>query len=493
MAIKSLIGMSERVSNGLPQIGVIHKGAPKPKGRPGADLEDHFRIETDPLEVKAIAALSVYGPKPNPLNVWMPYPTVEENLETWFEAYQASRLVGRSEGRDGKVIKLIDHAGNHGPAGDLLVYRGEVVKEFADYKVGDEMPHPNTAGKDARGNGIPWSAVGRLRVVIDEVGRAVVYLLQTTSFFDCARLTDNLTNYFANYTNGDLQGIPMQLKRSPVLVRWGDGANRKSKVNWLCSLELHPAWFAKKIDALRQAADPTSRLALMVGDGLPPGEAEAYSDGLETTDGITTMGGTQEIIDVDPSLMVDLTEEDEPDFPIGTYDEDGQYMAPEPDPEDVQALVEKVEKMQAEIDEGPPPPTKLENNDMPGKRGQPKTKRPLDAFLLQTRMNAKMNGQRVKFETTTERQINALTGAFAAVTGLDRKSDELANQIDMILFWLVGKHSIKELNNVEYDAIRNTWLEAEWKDGKWKFNKHAKAEAEGCYKGGITYNEISVD
>lgn len=470
MAIKSLIGMSERVQNGLPQIGTIHKGAPKPKGRPGKDLEDHFRIETDPLEVAAIKALEVYGPKPNPINVWMPFPTVEQNLETWFEAYQANGLVGRSEGRDGKIIKLIDHVGNYGTPGDLLVYRGAVVKPFLDYKVGDEMPHTPTAGKDARGNGIPWSAVGRLRVVIDEVGRAVVYLLQTTSFFDCDRLTQNLTNYYANYTNGDLQGVPMQLKRSPVLVRWNQNGQRKSKINWLCSLELHPAYFATKVNAFKAQYLPGGVPEDIDVQALPDGNAEQPL--------------TQEIIDVDPSLMVDLSEEDEPDFPVGTYDEDGRYVSPEPDPEDVAALVEKMNQMQDELDQPPPPPSEFSKNDMPGKRGQPKTKRPYDAFTVKTRLNAKIDGQQVKHDRVTERQVNGLRGAFSAIFGLERNSDELATAVYHTLLYLVGNGSMAELNDAQYDAIRSNWLEAKWEGGKWSFNYHAGKEAEHCRDAG---------
>lgn len=470
MPIKSIVGMSTR-GQAFPQIGNWRKGAKKTGNRPGKDLT-YFRVEVDPLETEALEIIrEVYGDEPNPVNIFMPFPTVLENFDFWYEAYQASRLIGRSEGPGGLIVRLVDHSN-----GDVLVSGGICVIPFADYNVGDPVPHTKYAGKDHKGDYIKWKATGRLRVIVPELRRAVYFMVHTTSILDCQRIFEALENYYENFSHGDLRGIPMRMRRSPVTIRYPDPNNpgqRRTTEKWLISLELHPTYFDRSQTALQRGADPLL--------ALPE--------------------GTEEVIDVQYEEIIDDDEDDDV-FADEIVAEEGDPAGPRtPEPvaeEQVEELVEKINGMMEEVEAPPEPPTAFEKTDLPRKKNMDPNdpekwvgeKRPYNAYLTKTRLAKKMDGQEVTHQAPTKRQANALEGAFASLLDLGRPSDELDAAIAYILSWLVGKKSVNQLNNVEYDIIRTNWLEAEWKNSKWSFNEHAQKEAGACWKAQL---EAEVD
>jgi hypothetical protein len=479
MPIASLKGMSTR-GQAFPQIGNIRKGAPKkPNGHVGADLK-WFRFEVDPIETDAADIIAkAFGPEPNPIDAFMPFPTVEENFDNWYEAYQASRLIGRSEGPGGIIVKLLDHQ-----TGEWVVSGGKCVVPFGGHNVGDVVLHTKYAGKDAAGKGIPWKPVGRLKVVIPQLHRAVYLMLHTTSILDIVRIDDALQNCYTHISPGELRGVPMLIRRSPVKIRYPDPKNpsqRKTTEKWLISIEIHPAYFQRKHQALEQGADP---LLLQGGDDV------GYK--------VTQEGGEQ-VIDMQWSEIENDTDDD---LGVHEFEDSGKkpYVPPPDNDEKVEALVDTIDEMKAELDEQPPPPTAFEKNDLPRKRNMDKSdpevwvegdKRPYTGFVTKTRLVKKMDNQKVEHTNPTKRQVNGLYGAFSALFDLERGSVELETAIAYTLDYLVGVRKIEKLNNVQYEIIRTLWLEAEWRNGTWHFNQHAKAEAENCRQCGLK-NEVDT-
>jgi len=73
-------------------LGKLRKGGEKSGNRPGADL-DHFRFVPDNGRADILQAfVDAYGEKPERLEVYFPYPTMEENFRSWREDYGANHL-----------------------------------------------------------------------------------------------------------------------------------------------------------------------------------------------------------------------------------------------------------------------------------------------------------------------------------------------------------------------------------------------------------------
>lgn len=245
-------GLTDR-GQAFPQIGTIRKGDKKTENKPGKDLT-YFRVEIDEREKEAIASFDkAYGPKPTDLNVLLPFNEIEKFWDAWRELYNTGALVHRC---DGEFVNYeIDPVSGQVLVRDWLNDQGERVA----CKL---QKHP-----DKRKRCRP---VGRLKVVIPELGRLGYFTLNTTSLFDVIHISEQL-GALAQINNGQMAGVPMILKRRPAMVSTPitdkeTGQTKRARVEkWLISIEANPKWVAAKIKSMHLAALPEFARPLIDG------------------------------------------------------------------------------------------------------------------------------------------------------------------------------------------------------------------------------------
>jgi len=267
MPIKGLTNQAPQ----FPMIGELRKGAPKPEqgDRPGRDLT-YFRFTSD-LEGVCEAFEAAYDGEPRLINVFLPFPTVDENWEAWQEEYAAGGLKHRCDGE--YVVRVQDKDGT-----------------YTD-------PEPGTV--KCPGGCKP---AGRLKVIIPELQRLAYVLVLTTSKWDILNLDGQLRALYE--IKRDLRGIPLQLRRRPEKKSTPSKGKRVRREIWLLSIEAAPTYVALQLAAQEAAALPK----------LP-----------ETTRPIVVDSATGEIVDDDwePELFDAGEDEPMPEPP------------PEPDEEEV--------------------------------------------------------------------------------------------------------------------------------------------------------------
>lgn len=229
-------GMTDQAPS-FPQIGVIRKGAPKPKDgkRPGKDLQ-YFRVEFDEEEVEAAEVFArIYGNTPTEINILIPFDEIDRSWEAWREAYVASALIHRCDGEN--VVYAIDPK-----TGEVLVQNGVSVKTH----------QPVACDGKAK-----CKPTGRLRVIIPELQRLAYMLVLTTSIHDICNISKQLKGI--KDMNGDrLRGIPLVLRRRPKKISTPSGPNgkRARRVKWLLSIEADPKWVKAKMEQIQAASYP---------------------------------------------------------------------------------------------------------------------------------------------------------------------------------------------------------------------------------------------
>lgn len=254
-------GLTDR-GMAFPQIGQIRKGGKVTKTtKQGKQVEmpvdlEYFRVVFDEREEATSAKfLASYGEKPTDINIYFPFDQIERMWDAWLEAYTANRMVARSDGA------MITYQVNPS-TGEVIVQNGYNIKtgEVALYTPG--MP----AGTDYQGKPIPFSPVGRLRVIVPELQRAAYMLLITGSFRDIDNISQQLLA-FKTLNKGIISGIPFTLRRRPqwIQVPLNDGTKQRVK-KWMVSIEAAPDWVQAQIEASRVRAFPEHLLM--------PGSAE---------------------------------------------------------------------------------------------------------------------------------------------------------------------------------------------------------------------------
>ncbi|MDE2096708.1 MAG: hypothetical protein KGL39_05620 [Patescibacteria group bacterium] len=228
-----ILGLTER-SAAFPRIGVIRKGAPKPNDRqPGRDLEWFRFTSEDPGAMQAFA--DAYGTEPTEINVMFPYQTVDEVWYAWREQWLHGGLVHRCDG-EMMVIWRTDDGG----------YSQE------------RTPCPKALDKYGKRTCKP---VGRLMVVVPELQRLAIVVVQTTSLWDILTLQENLGA--AEQMRGDLRGIPFILRRRPrsISTPREDGSRVRVQKS-LLSIEPNPDWVRLQLAEARRLALPGARAML---------------------------------------------------------------------------------------------------------------------------------------------------------------------------------------------------------------------------------------
>lgn len=218
----------------FPRIGELRKGGVKsdPK-RPGPDL-DYFRFTSSVPGVENRFG-SIYGKEPQSVNVFLPYHTTEENFEAWKEAWVAGGLQHRC---DGEFVTVTQQGGQY-------------VK----------LPH----GKMQCPGGC--KQVGRLKIIIPELGRLAYVVALTTSIWDISEVHSNLAAYEA--LRGSLQGIPFVLSRVPRMISVpGTDGKRVRREKWLWHIEADAHWVSAQLGVMqRQALPSPSGATLSLGSG----------------------------------------------------------------------------------------------------------------------------------------------------------------------------------------------------------------------------------
>jgi hypothetical protein len=224
-------GMTDRGA-AFPRIGELRKGGEKVSAsRPGPDL-DYFRFTSkDPAALTAFTA--AYGNQPRAVNCYLPYATAIENFDAFIEEWVAGGLVWRGDGET------------------LLMWR------TPDGKYSQE-PKPQPSG---------GKQVGRLKVIVPELGRLAYVTALTTSTWDIMDMASVLESYQA--LRGDLRGIPFVLSRVPRMVSTpGQDGKRVRREKWLWHLEAQPVWVQAQLSAMQRAALPgTAAAPLQLTDG----------------------------------------------------------------------------------------------------------------------------------------------------------------------------------------------------------------------------------
>jgi hypothetical protein len=254
-------GLTDRAAS-FPEIGQVRKGAPKPADgkRPGADLT-WFRVEFDEREVEAAATFKgEYGEQPDEINVLLPFNVVDENFDAWREAYVAGGLIHRCDG------DRIQYELGHGAKPAVVDGRPEKKCD-------------GTAG---------CKPVGRLKVLVPELHRLAYLTVMTTSLHDIMNLHRQLEALLQ--INGKLSGVPLKLRRRPMMISTPSGPDgkRARREKWLLSIEADPQWVKAKILAMKAAALPGNGL----GEDVPMLEAPDEPDegGPEWIESVVTAG-----------------------------------------------------------------------------------------------------------------------------------------------------------------------------------------------------------
>lgn len=228
-----IAGLTDRESAvpRLPVLGQLRKGEPRPESgdRPGRDT-DHFRFTSRAPEVAA-AFKEAYGSAPQALPVYLPYPRVNENFQTWQEEWVRGGLVHRC---DGETVSLWFDP-------KRLVY---VRSPRVD---GKPMPCPRGC-----------SPTGRLYVVLPGLvvaGHVGLVLLTTGSVHDILAIHGGLISVAQR---NDLTGVGFTLRRTETeitAVQQVQGERKRvRRPYWRVELVPDPAWMRVKLEQERRAA-----------------------------------------------------------------------------------------------------------------------------------------------------------------------------------------------------------------------------------------------
>ena len=213
-----IIGMTDKEAR-LPGIGQLRKGSPKGQNRPGRDL-DYFRFTSDDQEALEAFAAN-YPSQPRQLRVLLPYQTGDENMQSWKESWTAGALQHRCDGQT--TTLLLTRAGDY-----------------------DTEPHPCPGD---------CKQVGRLTVILPELGRLATVTVLTTSIHDIINLTSQLRSY--DLIRDDLRGVPFILQRKPKMVSVPLPDNKRTRLEkWLLSIEIAPDYVQKHLAQVEHLALP---------------------------------------------------------------------------------------------------------------------------------------------------------------------------------------------------------------------------------------------
>ena len=233
-------GLTDRdsITPRFPRIGKLRKGGVKASAnKPGPEL-DHWRFTSDRPGAET-AFEAAYGGAAASVSVYLPYPTVEENFQTWKEAWKTGGLDHRCDGET------------------CVIWLGPDAKYHRD-------PQPCPGG---------CKEIGRLEVIIPEMlqaGHIGTVTMETHSLNDLISVMETLTK--TAELRGDnplgLRGILFNLRRVPEQISvpgFGQNAGKRQRVEkWLVKIEPAVDWVQAQMALTR-----TDVQALTMDDEKP--------------------------------------------------------------------------------------------------------------------------------------------------------------------------------------------------------------------------------
>jgi len=301
MPIKGLTD-KKSVQKRFDSLGVIRKGIMHPDGKM-EDL-DYFRF----VPTKGPYAddlmriwLQSYGDKPTNIEVFLMYPTVEENWKTWMESYGKTGLKFRCDGEY------------------WVQWRKDDLTFERDYDLHQRKICPYCSEEIERTKADPGDkAVGYLSVMLVpffENAFTGMITVHTTSLNDLANISSALAATYEEAANHgkNLKGIPFQLMRVPEMVqtryknRDGDYV-KKAVEKYMLHLMPSPEWARQALAASRRQAMLSAPMPVLAevddNDELP----------------VETIEGEIVFEDIKP---IPIESEEAPEEPPFVIDEDG--------------------------------------------------------------------------------------------------------------------------------------------------------------------------
>lgn len=226
----AIIGITDRGLK-LPYIGIVRKGAPKQEGKAPKDL-DHFRVEvTEDEPGLAQLFVSKYGTSPREIDFIILFDDISKSWDAYLEAYSGDgRMIARSDNR-------------------TLLYaefNGRKVINGKDIDTGEIVTPADLP------ESIKLKPVGRLDMVIPYLGRGAYLQFKTTSWTDCALISDQLEAIKA--TMGKIKGVPLVLKRRQGTINANYNGKRRRVKKWLVSIEIKDEVAKARIEAMMSQA-----------------------------------------------------------------------------------------------------------------------------------------------------------------------------------------------------------------------------------------------
>ena len=301
MPIKGLTD-KKSVQKRFDSLGVIRKGIMHPDGKM-EDL-DYFRF----VPTKGPYAddlmriwLQSYGDKPTNIEVFLMYPTVEENWKTWMESYGKTGLKFRCDGEY------------------WVQWRKDDLTFERDYDLHQRKICPYCSEEIERTKADPGDkAVGYLSVMLVpffENAFTGMITVHTTSLNDLANISSALAATYEEAANHgkNLKGIPFRLMRVPEMVqtryknRDGDYV-KKAVEKYMLHLMPSPEWARQALAASRRQAMLSAPMPVLAegddNDELP----------------VETIEGEIVFEDIKP---IPIESEEAPEEPPFVIDEDG--------------------------------------------------------------------------------------------------------------------------------------------------------------------------
>lgn len=243
-------GLSDRGLS-FPIVGHIRKGGPKTgegeSTRIGKDLE-FFRVEFDEGESELVEKFRrIYGEQPRSLRVVLPFNEIDRFFDCWQEAYLAGAMIHRCDGervqwaRDPETGEILVKDWK-GPGGQEVLCSGGPVAFY-------------TTGQGKK-KSVKCDRVGRLKVILPELGRLACLVVHTGSALDVVNLNGQL-EWYKWLANGKLTGLTFQLKRKPSMVSTPTPEGKRvRRKKWLLHLEADPEWVSEMLKNLKTSVLP---------------------------------------------------------------------------------------------------------------------------------------------------------------------------------------------------------------------------------------------
>jgi hypothetical protein len=251
--------ITEKLQIAFPEVGIIRKGGQKQKrivdGREietvGKDLSDRFRVTfypgTEDIATRFFNAYDTFTP--HHIRAMIPFRSVWDAWSQANEAYNFGRLIAvrtSSPADDDRFITLRDPL-----TGEYIVRNGEPQRPYIP---GESIDYQ----RKGKQYSLKLRPTGRLRLLLPEIGRLVMFTLKTTSYYDCLNIEQHLgaLQAIADALNsGNAAGIPIHVYRAEREVTWNQpdgGAQRVKK--WLVHIEPDPEWVKAAVRRLAEFA-----------------------------------------------------------------------------------------------------------------------------------------------------------------------------------------------------------------------------------------------